>query len=362
MTRAVQMAKHVAAFAVAAALGTTFPASVSADPKPDIATLTPGPVNIRATRIANFNRSGDASRFGKLTFRGGLVLNAPDAPNFGGWSGLALDEHAKRFIAVSDGGAWLTGALDYDGAALAGVSDARMGPLLALDGKPLNKPRDRDAEAVTLMSGSLSNGALLIAFEQNARIARYDVTAQGVSASRGFLEKPVQMRKIRRNTGLEAMTVVRGGAYKGATIAMAERHYNSARNHTGWIWTSKGAQEFYLTNIGDFDVTDIASLDDGALFLLERRFRWLEGVKMRIRRIAPGDFAPGKTLDGEILVEATLEQEIDNMEGLAATRAQSGDVLLTLISDDNFNSFLQRTMVLQFTLSDEKQVEAAPPK
>jgi hypothetical protein len=40
---------------------------------------------------------------------------------------------------------------------------------------------------------------------------------------------------------------------------------------------------------------------------------------------------------------------IDNMEGLAVHRAKNGDVVLTLISDDNFNP-LQRALLLQFTL------------
>ncbi|MFN0217717.1 MAG: esterase-like activity of phytase family protein [Hyphomicrobium sp.] len=321
--------------------------------------MAPRDIRVEASPISSFDLSGGAqTRFGKLNFLGGLVLTAPDAPNFGGWSGLALDDDAKRFVAVSDSGVWLTGTLDYDGKALAGVSGARLGPMLALDGKPLRKPRDRDAEAVSLFTGTAAAGALLVAFEQNARIARYDVTATGLSASRGFLAKPKAVANLRRNAGLEAMTVMRGGTYKGETIAMAERYYDAARNHTGWIWTQDGAQPFHMTNIGDYDVTDVASLDDGALFVLERRFRWLEGVKMRIRRIAPGELAPGKTAAGEILIEADMDQQIDNMEGLAVTRAKSGETLLTVISDDNFNKYLQRTVLLQFSLSDANNAKA----
>jgi hypothetical protein len=40
---------------------------------------------------------------------------------------------------------------------------------------------------------------------------------------------------------------------------------------------------------------------------------------------------------------------IDNMEGIAAHRAASGETILTLISDDNF-SLLQRTLLMQFAL------------
>jgi hypothetical protein len=50
-------------------------------------------------------------------------------------------------------------------------------------------------------------------------------------------------------------------------------------------------------------------------------------------------------------MEADLGYEIDNMEGLAVHRAANGDVVLTLVSDDNFSA-IQRNILLQFTLLD----------
>ena len=37
-------------------------------------------------------------------------------------------------------------------------------------------------------------------------------------------------------------------------------------------------------------------------------------------------------------------------------------VVLTMISDDNFNHFLQRTVVLQFTLNDAELQSASPSR
>src|SRR6185437_13060798 len=139
-----------------------------------------------------------------------------------------------------------------------------------------------------------------------------------------------------------------------------ERLYDVKRNHTGWLWTHKGPATVHLKNIGDFDVTDLASLDDGTLFVLERRFRWTEGVKMRLRRIAPDELEPGRTMQGETLIEADLSDQIDNMEGLSVTRLKTGEVLVTMISDDNFNHLLQRTMLLQFTVNGSGQAKARP--
>lgn len=331
------------------------------DTKPDASKLQVGPVDVVAKPLTSFQRAGGSqTRFGKLDFRGGLVLTAASELNFGGWSGLAIDDDGSTFIAVSDAGAWLTGKIDDRSGAPVGISQARMGPLLARDGAPMRKQRDRDAEAVALVSGTVRRGKLQIGFEQNARIAVVESGPDGLSATKEFLEKPAAARSMRRNAGLEAMTVMPGGAFRGQTIAMAERLYDRNRNHTGWIWTSTGVKTFHMTNMGDYDVTDIAGLEDGTLFVLERRFRWLEGVKMRIRRIMSSELAPGRTVEGETLIEANLENEIDNMEGLAVTRRDDGTVRLTLISDDNFNRFLQRTLLLQFDLTDAKTVKARP--
>jgi hypothetical protein len=294
-----------------------------------------------------------------LDFRGGLVLAAPENRNFGGWSGLILDPDGKAFTSVSDSGVWMTGTLNYSDDAPSGVSDARIGPLLALDGGNLKRNRDRDAEAVALVAGSTHEGSLLVAFEQNSRFVRYGVTPEGFSPAHGVVDKPKGSSAMRRNQGFEAMTVMKGGPYKGGIVALSERLYDKARNHTGWVQTRRGWETFHLTNIGDFDLTDIASADDGTYFVLERRFRWLEGVKMRIRRFAADALQPGKTTDGETLIEADMEYQIDNMEGLAVTRGATGDTILTLISDDNFNHFLQRTILLQFSLKNSQQNAAA---
>ncbi len=351
----------LAATLLALAIAATVAASVSAEEKPDTRDLQPKSVAIDAKPIARFSRiGGAATRFGKLEFRGGLVLTAPEEKYFGGWSGLIVDPDARSFAAVSDSGTWLTGDIAYRDGAPASITDARLGPLLALDGKILRRNRDRDAEAIALESGTLDNGRVIVSYEQNSRLVRYDLMRDGMSSGKGLLQKPKATAKMRRNGGFEAMTVMRGGTFSGRTVAMAERLYDKARNHTGWIWTPAGEKIFHLVNIGVFDVTDIASLDDGTLFVLERRFRWLEGVKMRIRRIAAQDLQPDKTIDGEILIEADMEYEIDNMEGLALSRAPTGETILTLISDDNFNRFLQRTLLLQFALPSLKTAKTRP--
>ncbi len=363
--------RHPVCRALAAVLGLAGTAllassAVRADVKPNPRELVPAAITVEARAITSFNRVGAAgTRFGRLDFRGGLVLTSPDSRHFGGWSGLVLDTDgldtdAQGFAAVSDSGVWLTGSIVYANGKPAAIKDAHLGPLLALDGKPLKRNRDRDAEAIALVSGTTRKGSVLIAFEQNNRLARHDVSSDGFSRALQLLEKPRGAGDMRRNNGFEAMTVMRGGPHKGLPVALSERLYDASRNHTGWIWMPGGAQTFHITNIGDFDITDIASQDDGTLFVLERRFRWLEGVKMRIRRFDAAALQPGKTLDGETLIEANLEYEIDNMEGLAVTRGKNHETVLTLISDDNFNRMIQRTLLLQFALPEAVTAKTRP--
>ena len=95
------------------------------------------------------------------------------------------------------------------------------------------------------------------------------------------------------NGGFEAIAVLRGGPYKGKLVAFSERMRDDDGNHIGWIWEGEERpRKFYLTNDGDYDVTDAAPLPDGGLLVLERRFRWSEGVSMRLRLIKQQQLRP----------------------------------------------------------------------
>ncbi len=325
--------------------------------KPDTSDAEIEPIDVASKSLAGFEKAVPSkTRFGRLEWRGGLVLSSP-SDNFGGWSGIAIDADGRGFVAVSDAGSWLTGQITYDGLRPSGISMARLGPIQALGGKVLKRNRDRDAEAVALIDGTIARGTLLISFEQNQRIGRFEIDERGVSAPRELSRNAPRMQK-KRGDGLEAMTVLKGGTLKGAVVGIAEHYLDKSGRHTGWIWNKGKPQRFQLTDIGGFSITGAASLSDGSLVVLERRFRWFEGVRMRLRLIAAAELQPGAILTGETLLESDMSQEIDNMEGIAVHRGPRGETVLTLISDDNFNGFLQRTLLLQFTLHPESQSSA----
>jgi hypothetical protein len=99
------------------------------------------------------------------------------------------------------------------------------------------------------------------------------------------------------------------------------------------------------------DISDAALLPSGDLLILERSFGWPTGLLVRIRRIPLTAIRPNALVDGTVLMEADLGDEIDIMEGLSVHRTPEGEIVLTLISDDNFLA-VQRTLLLQFTLAD----------
>ncbi len=109
--------------------------------------------------------------------------------------------------------------------------------------------------------------------------------------------------------------------------------------------------QFSVRRTNDFDVSDAVLLPSGELLVLERKFSWLTGVGIRIRRIALKSVAPGAVVDGPSIFDADPGHEIDNMEGIDAHVTSEGDTVLTLVSDDNF-SMIQRTLLLQFRLVD----------
>ena len=73
---------------------------------------------------------------------------------------------------------------------------------------------------------------------------------------------------------------------------------------------------------------------------------------MRIRRISVDTLKPDAVVDGPVVVEADMRCQVDNMEAISVHSDASGDIVLTLMSDDNYSS-IQRTLLLQFTLMEK---------
>jgi hypothetical protein len=323
-------------------------------------TVLDGPTPTTVTAIPiDFDRNNPSHKdFGKLVFRAGLNLYAKSA-HFGGYSALVVDPDGKALLAISDAGSWLRATLDYDGRKLKGLSNAVLGPMLGANGKPLRDDRDRDSEGLTLSDGDTRRGTAFVSFERKQRIARYPFTAERFGPPAGTIPLPAGMKGMTANSGIEAMTLIRTGKLKNALVIFAEHLTDKNGNLRGWMVGGPSPGAIVLKRLGGFDITDAAALPDGGIVVLERRFRFSEGIQMRIRRVNEAELTGGKLIEGEVLLEADDSLNIDNMEAIAAYRAASGETVITLMSDDNFSA-LQRTLIMQFTLPETTPVLAGP--
>ncbi len=323
--------------------------AIEPPPKPVVAdeysVAAPVSIEVNARPIASFDRSDRTHvRFGSLEYRSGLALTSR-FPGFGGLSGLRLDAKGERFISFSDKGTWFTGRIVYQGRAMTGLDDVEAAPMLGSDGQPITARGWFDSELI-----ALDGPFVYIGLERVNQVLRFDFS-KGFTRSRGeVVPLPAAARKLPFNKGLEALVMVpKGLPLAGTLIAISERGLDAQGNLIAFLVGGPRPGQFSVRRTNSFDVSDAVLLPSGELLLLERKFSLLDGVGIRIRRIALASVAPGAVVDGPSIFDADLGHEIDNMEGIDAHVTPEGETVLTMVSDDNF-SMIQRTLLLQFTL------------
>jgi hypothetical protein len=318
------------------------PKPVAAD---EFSVNAPIAIEVNARPLPSFDtRDHQHVRFGALEYRSGLILTSRFR-GFGGLSGLRLDASGERFIAISDHGSWFTGRIVYRGREMTGLDDVEAAPMLGSDGRPITARGWFDSESI-----ALDGPFVYIGLERVNQVLRFDFS-KGFTRSRGeVVPLPPAAKKLPFNKGLEALVMVpKGLALAGTLIAISERGLDRDGNLIGFLIGGPTPGQFSVRRSNDFDVSDAVLLPSGDLLVLERKFSWLAGVGIRIRRIALKSLAPGAVVDGPSIFDADLGQEIDNMEGIDAHVTPEGDTVLTMVSDDNF-SMVQRTLLLQFKL------------
>ncbi|WP_422646325.1 esterase-like activity of phytase family protein [Agrobacterium tumefaciens] len=314
--------------------------------------LVPAPIGastidvpVASRLLANFEVGTSASRFGKLEFVGGLVMSSPEKL-FGAISSIRFRPDGENFVAVLDTGHWLTGKITRgDSGALSGVSDVRIAPMLDISGREPTRKMDVDAEGLALRGDKV-----FVSYEQRHRIDIFPDPGFESSKPIGRLPHLIPNNELRSNGGMEALAVSPvDSLLKGAMVVVAEKSIDADGNLLAAVLEGPLKGSFAVAHHPSFDVTDGAFLLNGDLLLLERRFNFAEGVGMRIRRIRAEDIKPGAVVDGEILLEAGMVYQIDNMEGMDVVKGPDGSTRLIIVSDDN-HSFLQRNLMLEFKL------------
>jgi hypothetical protein len=307
--------------------------------------MMPEPVAVTSYAIPHFQQSEpDKKRFGQLEYIGGLELRGAHQ-GFGGISALRIAPDGARFLAITDTGDWLRGRITYQGATPSGLADVTVAPVLASDGR-----RAKDVGLWDTESMAVSGGTVFLGIERNHSLLSFDLSQSGLQARGRPVGLPRYATAWPDNRGIEALGIMpQTSAYAGRLIGLAERSHGRDDPTEGFVMKQDGSEpfRFLLKRSDGFDVTDLDFLPNGDLIILERYFTPIRGVAMRLRRIRTQDITPGATVDGEILLTADKAFHVDNMEGLSIHRRTDGEVVFTLISDDNF-SMAQRTLLLQF--------------
>jgi hypothetical protein len=314
-------------------------------PSDKYSVAAPVSIEVNARPLPSFDtRDRQHVRFGSLEYRSGLVLTSRFR-GFGGLSGLRLDATGERFISISDKGNWFTGRIVYNGREMTGLDDVEAAPMLGPDGRPITARGWFDSESI-----ALDGPFVYIGLERVNQLLRFDFS-KGFTHSRGeVMPLPPAAKKLPFNKGLEALVMVpKGLPLAGTLIAISERGLDHDGNLMAFLIGGSAPGQFSLRRTDNYDVSDAVLLPSGDLLVLERKFSFLAGIGIRIRRIALESVAPGAVVDGPSIFDADFGHEIDNMEGIDAHVTPEGDIVLTMVSDDNF-SMIQRTLLLQFTL------------
>jgi hypothetical protein len=329
-----------AGIAAAISLGTTMPRAGV----PDAVTLSYKRIPLSSANLRE-------STVGELTYRGGLEITSPDR-RFGGWSGLLVSADGTHMLSQSDEGHWLRANLIYDkDDNLVGLQNGQLADLQDTDGSKLASKQEADAEGLAALTDRGLDGPVAVSFERDARIWRYDVRSSLDVAAKN-ISSPEDIKTLDFNSGLEGLTRLPSGAL----FAVGETPRTRGQDHPAWIIpiasgpASPHFEDLSVVHHDPYEISDAAVSPDGKwLYLLERHyFGPIRGVVAAVRRIDAASVKAGARLDGTDIAQFTMHENIDNMEGLALRRDPQGRTLLYMISDDNYNLLLQRTVLLMF--------------
>jgi len=311
------------------------------------------PFSIEAYKISSLSLDRkDQTRFGALTFKGGLVLSS-DNRDFGALSGLRFRD-LRSMIAVTDTGFWISATVqrNADGTPV-GFDDGQIAPLRDGDGSAILQKWSADIEGVTL-----DGSDVFISTEQDSRVLLFS-KKDGLPQSGGTVFGPrLPAPRLDYSFGLEAIATIpprlrarMGGA---RVVAIGEGEPGKPDPFRGFLINQQSIEEFSIVRSGEYLVTDADFLPSGDLLLLERHFSPTSGANMRIRKIAATAITAGSKVDGETLIELGPRHQIDNMEGMSVVPLQDGSVRIALVSDNN-QWLLQRTLYLEFTLDGARE-------
>ncbi len=280
-----------------------------------------------------------------------LPRTTPAGAPLGGLSGLVWDAAGQRLMAVSDRGQLHHFTLQRDAKGIVqAVHPIETVPLRDADQRPLTGA-SADAEDLALLPAADGTATLLVAFERQPRLMRYDLAGRWL----GTVPLPTPFGEASRydsgNHQLEALLATAEG-----WLAGVERPLRGERQVA--LFDARGRRGGFEPDGSDCGLVALAALPPAAaeasagLLALERCFRrWPPAMRLVLRELHAG--AGGDWHDAGVIARLThAEIDIDNFEGIA--RIGPHDYLL--VSDDNFQP-MQRNLLLQIRLTPDDREE-----
>ncbi len=265
----------------------------------------------------------------EVTLTGQFVWSNGDE-RFGGLSGLEVLDGGTRYVAINDKGFVLSGPIHRDNGQISAMPIELRHRFLRTNGQRVNKDNS-DSEGLAIGD----DGLTYVSFEGLSRVVAYgDVTAP---ALRDFPNPAFD--ELSLNASLESLAIDEAGAL----YAIPERSGRANRPFPVYRYVEGSGWDipFRLPRRGAFLVVGSDIGPDGLLYILERDFTGV-GFRSRVRRF---DLSGGSE---EVLLQ-TANATHDNLEGISVWRSPGGNLIMTLISDDNFQ-FFQRTEVVEYRI------------
>jgi hypothetical protein len=284
--------------------------------------------------VLPLNHGGaEKGSIGELDYLGGWAIRSNDR-RFGGISAMHVE--GEEVIALSDAGSVIRFPLPGRGAPAADIAALPEGPGTSAD------KGNRDVEAM-----AAHRGRYWLAFEGANQVWRYSSKWEAAASA-----APPAMKDWPSNAGSEAMLRLTDGRF----VVFREEKARADGTIEALLFEgdpavpgTKSASIRYRPPQG-YRITDAATLPDGRLLFLNRRFGLPEAFTAKLTLAAkPG---PGaiKLLSGSEIAHFQLPGPVDNMEALSVT-LEEGRTIVWLASDDNLNP-IQRTILLKLGLPE----------
>ena len=301
-------------------------------------TIKAAPVAIDAENINN-------RTFGRLKYLYGAELTS-DAELFGGLSGLIIEKtpKGKRLVILGDKGGWFTADLGVASDNIT-LSAAKYAPYSPSEIIVNERFKMFDGEGLTLLKNG-DKPRYLVAFESLHELYEYDHF--GGAGIYSPYNECADFSVGSRNGGLEAITIT----LAGKLLAFKERGQDIKNRLPVYLCGDGVGEQLYFQPPKNYAPTAARTLPNGDVLLLTRRYNLTDGLGIKLLRIKGADIHAGATLIGTQIATFTPPLAIDNMEAMDFEILDDGRIIVYMLSDNNFNTSIQKTLLLVFELMD----------